>query len=142
MYLSLVWAALCNLLYFALHVTYSGSFPKPLTPRQERECLEKIRQGDLAAKNMLIEHNLRLVAHIVKKYYAQTGDQDDLISIGTIGLIKGISTFKADKNVRLATYASRCIENAILSQWHTLALRSQKKPLGGVRCSAWPTACI
>ena len=90
----------------------------------------------------MVEHNLRLVAHIVKKYYAQTGDQDDLISIGTIGLIKGISTFKADKNVRLATYASRCIENATLSQWHTLALHAQKKHLGGVHCSAWPTACI
>ena len=99
--------------------------------------MERCAQGDLEARNILVEHNLRLVAHIVKKYYAQTGDQDDLISIGTIGLIKGISTFKADKNVRLATYASRCIENAILSQWHTLALRSQKKPLGGVRCSGW-----
>lgn len=74
----------------------------------------------------------------LKKYYAQTGDQDDLISIGTIGLIKGISTFKADKNVRLATYASRCIENATLTQWHALALRSQKKLLAGIPCSSWP----
>ena len=78
----------------------------------------------------------------LKKYYTPNVDQDDLISIGTIGLIKGISSYKPEKNVRLATYAARCIENAILSQWHTLALRSQKKPLGGVRCSAWPTACI
>ena len=76
--------------------------------------LKRCAQGDLEARNILVEHNLRLVAHIVKKYYAQSGEQDDLISIGTIGLIKGISTFKADKNVRLATYASRCIENAIL----------------------------
>ncbi len=93
MYLSLVWAALCDLLYFALHVTCSGTFPKPLPPRQERECLERIRQGDLSAKNTLIEHNLRLVAHIVKKYYAVSGEQEDLISIGTIGLIKAASTF-------------------------------------------------
>ena len=77
----------------------------------------------------------------LKKYYAQTGDQDDLISIGTIGLIKGISTFKADKNVRLATYASRCIENAILTEWHTLAIRSQKKHHGGIPCSIWPPDC-
>ncbi len=88
MYLSLVWAALCDLLYFALHVTCSGTFPKPLSSRQERECLLRIRQGDPEAKNQLIEHNLRLVAHIVKKYYAVSGEQEDLISIGTIGLIK------------------------------------------------------
>ena len=78
----------------------------------------------------------------LKKYYAQTGDQDDLISIGTIGLIKGISTFKADKNVRLATYASRCIENAILTEWHTLAIRSQKKHHGGTPWSIWLPDCI
>ena len=83
--------------------------------REERFYLERFAQGDLEARNVLIEHNLRLVAHIMKKYYTPNGDQDDLISIGTIGLIKGITTFKADKNVRLATYVSRCIENAILS---------------------------
>lgn len=93
----------------------SGSFPRPLKAAEEQMYLERCAQGDLEARNILVEHNLRLVAHIVKKYYAQSGDQDDLISIGTIGLIKGISTFKVDKNVRLATYASRCIENAILS---------------------------
>ena len=132
-----------NGLFFTLRLSGGGgSFPRPLKTEEEKKYLERCAQGDLEARNILVEHNLRLVAHIVKKYYAQTGDQDDLISIGTIGLIKGISTFKADKNVRLATYASRCIDNAILSQWHTLALRSQKKPLGGVRCSAWPTACI
>ncbi len=92
-----------------------GSFPRPLKSAEEKVYLERCALGDLEARNILVEHNLRLVAHIVKKYYNQTGDQDDLISIGTIGLIKGISTFKADKNVRLATYASRCIENAILS---------------------------
>ena len=93
-----------------------GSFPRPLKAEEERMYLERCAAGDLEARNILIEHNLRLVAHIIKKYYTQTDDQDDLISIGTIGLIKGISTFKPDKNVRLATYASRCIENAILSQ--------------------------
>ena len=115
MYLDLVWAALCNLLYFALHVTCSGTFPKPLSPRQERECLIRIRQGDAEAKNQLIEHNLRLMAHIVKKYYAISGEQEDLISIGTIGLIKAVSTFAYSKKTRFATYASRCIENAIVS---------------------------
>ena len=106
-----------NGLFFTLRLSGGGgSFPRPLKAAEEREYLERCAQGDLEARNLLVEHNLRLVAHIVKKYYAQTGDQDDLISIGTIGLIKGISTFKADKNVKLATYASRCIENAILSQ--------------------------
>ncbi|MCI8648586.1 MAG: RNA polymerase sporulation sigma factor SigK [Anaerotruncus sp.] len=115
-------ACLCNLIYFALHVTGSGSFPRPLTAREERECLAQIAQGDEAARARLIEHNLRLVAHIVKKYYASFKDQDDLISIGTIGLIKAVSTFKADKNVRFSTYASRCIENEILMHF-----RNKKK---------------
>ncbi len=105
-----------NALFFTLRLSGGTvSFPRPLKAAEEREYLERCAAGDLEARNILVEHNLRLVAHIVKKYYAQTGDQDDLISIGTIGLIKGISTFKADKNVRLATYASRCIENATLS---------------------------
>ena len=105
-----------NGLFFTLRLSGSGgSFPKPLKAAEEREYLERCANGDLEARNILVEHNLRLVAHIVKKYYAQTGDQEDLISIGTIGLIKGISTFKMDKNVRLATYASRCIENAMPS---------------------------
>ena len=108
---------LLHSLFFTLRLSGGGgSFPRPLKAAEEREYLERCAQGDLEARNVLVEHNLRLVAHIAKKYYAQTGDQDDLISIGTIGLIKGISTFKADKNVRLATYASRCIENATLSQ--------------------------
>ena len=105
-----------NGLFFSLRLSGGGSFPRPLKAAEEQEYLERCAQGDLEARNLLVEHNLRLVAHIAKKYYAQTGDQDDLISIGTIGLIKGISTFKPDKNVRLATYASRCIENAILTQ--------------------------
>ncbi len=111
-----------NLYYFALHVTGAGSFPAPLSAKRESELLEKSRNGDLQARNKLIEHNLRLVAHIVKKYYAASSNQDDLISIGTIGLIKAVSTFKTDKNIRLATYASRCIENEIL-----MFFRNQKK---------------
>lgn len=116
-----------NSLFFTLRLSGAGSFPRPLKGEEERMYLERCAQGDLEARNVLVEHNLRLVAHIVKKYYAQTGDQDDLISIGTIGLIKGISTFKADKNVRLATYASRCIENEILMHF-----RSQRKLQGEV----------
>lgn len=90
-----------------------GSFPKPLSPQEEKKYLDLWAKGDIDARNVLIEHNLRLVAHIVKKYYTQCAELDDLISIGTIGLIKGISSYKPDKGVRLATYASRCIENAI-----------------------------
>ena len=108
----------------------SGSFPRALKAEEERECLERFAAGDQAARDTLIVHNLRLVAHIVKKYYTATGDQDDLISIGTIGLIKGISTFKPDKGVRLATYASRCIENEVL-----MYFRSQRKTQGDVSLS-------
>ncbi len=122
---------LLRTLFFPLRLTgAAGSFPKPLKAEEERKYLEDFAAGDLEARNKLIEHNLRLVAHIVKKYYTQTGDSEDLISIGTIGLIKGISTFKADKNVRLATYASRCIENEIL-----MYFRSQKKLAGSVSLS-------
>ncbi len=104
-----------NIYYFALHVTGNGSFPSPLSSKTENELLLKSQNGDTDARNKLIEHNLRLVAHIVKKYYATAAEQDDLISIGTIGLIKAVSTFKPDKKIRLATYAARCIENAILT---------------------------
>ena len=93
----------------------SGSFPQPLTEREEQYYLKLASQGDLEARNVLVERNLRLVAHIMKKYYALTSDQEDLISIGTIGLIKGISTFDQSKGARLATYAARCVENATLS---------------------------
>ena len=105
---------LLHTICFPLRLGNSGSFPRPLKAEEEREYLARYAQGDLEARNKLVEHNLRLVSHILKKYYVQAGDQDDLISIGTIGLIKGISTFKPDKKVRLATYASRCIENEIL----------------------------
>ena len=91
------------------------TFLSPLTMEQESECLKKMKNGDLEARNELIERNMRLVAHVAKKYQNPEDEMEDLISIGTIGLIKGISTFKPDKNVRLATYASRCIENATLS---------------------------
>ncbi len=111
--LSAVWLMLSTLLYSLQLQT--GSFPKPLTAEEERFYLEKSAQGDLDARNVLIERNLRLVAHIMKKYYAVVSDQEDLISIGTIGLIKGITTFKPEKGARLATYAARCVENAILS---------------------------
>ena len=118
---------LLNTLCFPLRLGTTGSFPRPLRAEEEREYLERFAQGDLEARNKLIEHNLRLVSHILKKYYVQASDQDDLISIGTIGLIKGISTFKPDKNVRLATYASRCVENEIL-----MYFRSQRKYQGDV----------
>lgn len=108
--------------YFALHVKGAGVFPPPLTAEREAELLEKSRNGDDGARNELIEHNLRLVAHIVKKYYNTGADQDDMISIGTIGLIKAVSTFNTDKGIHLATYASRCIENEIL-----MFFRNQKK---------------
>lgn len=111
-----------NLFFFALHLSGSGSFPPPLSAKRERECLEAMKSGDVNAKNELIEHNLRLVAHIIKKYYSSSVQQDDLISIGTIGLIKAINTFDTDKGTRLATYAARCIENEILMQF-----RAQKK---------------
>ena len=121
---------LMNSLFFTLRLSGTGSFPKPLGPEEERKYLERLAQGDMEARNVLVERNLRLVAHIVKKYYAQSGDQEDLISIGTIGLIKGISTFKADKNVKLATYCSRCIENEILMHF-----RAQRKLQGEVSLS-------
>jgi len=120
-----------NGLFFTLRVAGStGSFPRALKREEEQELLQKMAEGDLDARNKLIEHNLRLVAHIMKKYYTPSGDQDDLLSIGTIGLIKGVSTFKPDKNVRLATYASRCIENEIL-----MYFRSQRKLQGELSLS-------
>jgi RNA polymerase sporulation-specific sigma factor len=121
---------LLNTLCFPLRLGNSGSFPRPLKAEEEREYLARFAQGDMEARNKLIEHNLRLVSHILKKYYVQSSDQDDLLSIGTIGLIKGISTFKPDKNVRLATYASRCVENEIL-----MYFRSQRKYQGDVSLS-------
>ena len=102
-----------NTLLFSLRLNGGGSFPKPLTAAEEEEFLGRMAQGDMKARDALIERNLRLVAHVVKKYYCAQGNQEDLLSIGTIGLIKGISTFDKSKGARLATYAARCIENAI-----------------------------
>ena len=108
-----VWLMLSSMLT-SLRISGGGSFPKPLTAEEERIYLKRSAEGDLEARNILIERNLRLVAHIMKKSYSQSADQEDLISIGTIGLIKAIHTFKPDKNIKLATYSSRCIENEIL----------------------------
>ena len=119
-----------NTLLFSLRLSSGGTFPRPLSAAEERVWLERYAQGDPEARNVLIERNLRLVAHIIKKYYTQSADQDDLISIGTIGLIKGISSFNPTKGARLATYAARCIENEIL-----MYFRSQKKLQGEVSLS-------
>lgn len=125
MILSMILQLLSSIYYFALHVTGAGSFPPPLSSKQEAELLAKAENGDIDAKNKLIEHNLRLVAHITKKYYTAGCEQDDLISIGTIGLIKAISTFKSNKGIRLATYASRCIENEILMHFRNIKKTAQ-----------------
>ena len=119
-----------NTLLFTLRLSGGGSFPKPLSAAEERVWLDRWAQGDPEARDVLIERNLRLVAHIIKKYYTQSADQEDLISIGTIGLIKGISSFDLSKGARLATYAARCIENEIL-----MYFRSQKKLQGEVSLS-------
>lgn len=109
-------------LFFALHIKPNSTFPSALTAKEEKEMLQKYKNGDLQAKNILVEHNLRLVAHIIKKYYSTSAEQDDLISIGTIGLIKAVNTFDESKGIKLATYASKCIENEVL-----MYFRSQKK---------------
>ncbi|MDR0889369.1 MAG: RNA polymerase sporulation sigma factor SigK [Oscillospiraceae bacterium] len=125
-----VWLMLSSILYSLRLSNGSGSFPKPLNAKEEAYYLELAAQGDLNARNILIERNLRLVAHIMKKYYTMTADQEDLISIGTIGLIKGISTFDASKGARLATYAARCVENEIL-----MYFRGQRKSSSDVSLS-------
>ena len=126
--LAAAWLMLSTLLY-SLQLS-TGSFPKPLTEEEEKRYLTLAQAGDLEARNILIERNLRLVAHIMKKYYAQTADQEDLISIGTIGLIKGISTYDQEKGARLATYAARCVENEIL-----MYFRAQRKSAQDVSLS-------
>ena len=117
MLLSLLQFFATKFLVLALHLE-AGSFPKPLTAREEIETFAALRAGDGSAREKLIRHNLRLVAHVAKKYYAQPGDQEDLISIGTIGLMKAVDTFDSTRKARFSTYASRCIENAILSPAH------------------------
>lgn len=116
-----------NLTFFALHLKNLNSFPKPLSSAKEKDLLIKMKSGDATARNTLIEHNLRLVSHIIKKYYANYDEQDDLVSIGTIGLIKAIDSFDCDKGVRLATYAARCVENEILMHF-----RGKKKDSGNI----------
>lgn len=121
---------LSNSLFLTLHLSGNpGSFPRPLSRQEERECLEQWAQGDLSARNRLVEHNLRLVAHIIKKYYTQASNQEDLISIGTIGLIKAVGTYQPAKNIKLATYASRCIENEILMHLRKTASQKTEIPL-------------
>lgn len=127
-----VWLTISSILYSLRLSNGSGSFPKPLSAKEEQHYLALAAQGDLNARNVLIERNLRLVAHIMKKYYTQTSDQEDLISIGTIGLIKGISTFDASKGARLATYAARCVENEIL-----MYFRGQRKSASDVSLSEY-----
>ena len=124
-------ALLLNSAFLMLRLGGSGgSFPRPLSAEEERKYLSLAAEGDEEARAVLIEHNLRLVAHIVKKYYSTTCDQDDLISIGTVGLIKGITSYRPDRGVRLATYASRCVENEIL-----MYFRSQRKSAGDISLS-------
>ena len=131
-----VWLMLSGILY-SLRLSSGGSFPKPLSAKEERDYLARAAEGDLEARNILIERNLRLVAHIMKKYYTQASDQEDLISIGTIGLIKGISTFQPEKGTRLATYAARCIENAIQSQRNKWRLRWRNRRLLRQNGACW-----
>ena len=111
---------LINITYFALEISGFGFFPKPLSPQEEKNALEAMKAGDMDARNKLIEHNLRLIAHIIKKYRSDSFEQEDLISIGTIGLIKAVQTFDVDKGVTLSTYAARCIENEILMYFRSI----------------------
>ncbi len=120
--LTMINEVLCSIIFQLGYVSNSNSFPQPLTAEEEQKYIEAYKEGSEDARNTLIERNLRLVAHIVKKYSTFSSDVDDLISIGTIGLIKAISTFDQSKGTRLATYAARCIENEILMQ-----IRSTKK---------------
>lgn len=115
-----------GLLFFALHIKNGNSFPPALSAKEEQQLLNEFKNGSVKAKNKLVEHNLRLVAHIVKKYYSENEEQDDLISIGTIGLIKAINSFDSSKGIKLATFASRCIENEILMYFRTKKKNSQE----------------
>jgi RNA polymerase sporulation-specific sigma factor len=125
MFESLLDMLFSSLLYLVLHISNSGSFPPPLSAAKEKEYLKAMSNGDLEAKKKLIEHNLRLVVHIIKKYYSSSNEQEDLISIGTIGLIKAINTFDSEKGTRLATYAARCIENEILMHFRNQRKKAQ-----------------
>ncbi|MBP3329389.1 MAG: RNA polymerase sporulation sigma factor SigK [Clostridia bacterium] len=126
MFAELLNSLLGHILFITLHLNVTSSFPPPLSSQDERKYLELMKNGDENAKKKLIEHNLRLVAHIIKKYYSNYCDQEDLISIGTIGLIKGINSFNCEKGARLATYAARCIENEILMYFRASKKTSQE----------------
>ncbi len=126
MFAELINTFLSHILFITLHLNVSSSFPPPLSASEERKYLQEMKNGDDNAKKKLIEHNLRLVAHIIKKYYSNYCDQEDLISIGTIGLIKGINSFNIEKGARLATYAARCIENEILMHFRATKKTSQE----------------
>ena len=142
MLLSLLQSLSSNILYFMLHLSSVNSFPKPLNAKEEYDEFVKFHEnGDINARNKLVNHNMRLVAHIIKKYYSNYSDQEDIISIGTIGLIKAINTFDYKKGTRLATYASRCIENAILAQmrlWFQTILPRAGKHQNGVFWHTFP----
>ena len=133
-----------RLLYLALHLE-TGSFPRPLNAREEADAFAAYHAGDAAARDKIIRHNLRLVAHIAKKYYAAPGEQEDLISIGTIGLIKAVESFDCTKKIRFSTYAARCIENVILSQRNKRRLRWRNGCLlrqNGACWREWESAAI
>ncbi len=127
MFLEFIADLFSGFLFFALHINSPGVFPKPLSAKEEEECFRLMAEGDISARNKLIEHNLRLVAHIIKKYGVNIREQEDLISVGTIGLIKATTTFDYTKGTKFATYASRCIENEIL-----MTFRAQKKSAGDI----------
>ena len=121
---------LMHSLWLFLRIAPGGSFPRPLSRAEEQDCLERWAAGDVDARNTLIEHNLRLVSHILKKYYAQADDMEDLLSIGTIGLIKGVDSYRPDKGVRLSSYCSRCVENEVL-----MYFRCRRKSQGDLSLS-------
>ncbi len=125
MLFSFIYGIISSLFFIALHPTNTGAFPKPLSPKEEADLISKMEKGQKEARDKLIEHNLRLVAHVVKKFTTDKVEQDDLISVGTIGLIKGVSTYKSKKGIKLATYAARCIENEILMHFRSLKKTSQ-----------------
>ena len=144
MFSTVIGFVLANMLFLALHLE-SRVLPEPLTPRQEKEEFEKYFNGDMTARDKLIKHNLRLVAHVVKKYYQGPVENDDLMSIGTIGLIKAVQSFSSEKQVKFSTYASKCIDNAILSQmrlWLRIDLLREKKNQNGVFLRKLPRICI
>ena len=128
--IDLIFSVLQRMFFLALHIVNPSTFPKPLSLKEEAECFQKIKSGNKAAKDKLINHNLRLVAHIIKKFNFLQENNEDLISIGTIGLIKAVNTFKIEKGIRFSSYASRCIENEIL-----MNMRSAKKSVLDVSMS-------